>query len=417
MDRLTHRLPLLLAAISPLIYVVAAREGLAFTPDSWAYWEGSVSLISGCGLTYVGGQPVTDWPPLFTAYITAVQLVLGTRAGALLVACAFLLSVGVAGWTRLLTRGGHLGRNLSLAGGAYVTLFLLPWHGVLLSELLVMAVLPWLLSDLLDISVTGTVTRTRTARLTLWLTALLLTRHTSLAWVPPTVGLVWWAARSPGSRARAVAAASMAVTLWALLNWALGIATLARIDSTGFTAAVPGRIWQVVSSVGWLFATSRWRLDLVASALVLLVVSGSITLRRAAPSEWRAIRTLVLFACTTLLCLIGLAAAADPVDHLAGRFLLFVPPIVVFVVVHVTRHAPSQALRVLGAATLAFLLIMQGARATVMVWKGHWGAWGPVVAPTVQLSADGASGPHSTTPPSFPWIARDLMSTKCGPAF
>jgi hypothetical protein len=40
------------------LHLVILRNGIWFTPDSWAYWEGAVSILRGEGYQWFHGSPV-----------------------------------------------------------------------------------------------------------------------------------------------------------------------------------------------------------------------------------------------------------------------------------------------------------------------------------------------------------------------
>ena len=66
-----------------LLQLAILREGLWFTPDSWAYWQGSVSLMNGEGYSYFYGTGIRDWPPLFSVYLLCWQWVFGVSGATL----------------------------------------------------------------------------------------------------------------------------------------------------------------------------------------------------------------------------------------------------------------------------------------------------------------------------------------------
>ena len=43
------------------------------SPDGWAYWEGSVSLLTGHGYRYFGGTPIIHWPPGLSAFASGLR--------------------------------------------------------------------------------------------------------------------------------------------------------------------------------------------------------------------------------------------------------------------------------------------------------------------------------------------------------
>src|SRR5688572_32984772 len=96
-----ERLPALASLLSALGAVLLLRRGIVMGPDSWAYWEASVSLSERGSYAYFGGQRVTAFPPLFPVWLAAVQAVLGVSAGTLIVSQLVLAGAAAWQWTRL----------------------------------------------------------------------------------------------------------------------------------------------------------------------------------------------------------------------------------------------------------------------------------------------------------------------------
>lgn len=76
-------------------------DGVALSPDGWAYWEGSVSLLSGNGYTYFGGEPLTDWGILFPLLLAIVQKLIGIHGGARSVSILLLAALTSGAWVYL----------------------------------------------------------------------------------------------------------------------------------------------------------------------------------------------------------------------------------------------------------------------------------------------------------------------------
>jgi hypothetical protein len=68
------------ALIGGLFAAGLLRKGVVMGPDSWAYWKGSVSMLERGSYSYFGGEPVTSFPPLFSAVLAAIQTALGRAA-------------------------------------------------------------------------------------------------------------------------------------------------------------------------------------------------------------------------------------------------------------------------------------------------------------------------------------------------
>ena len=56
-------------AIALASFAVLHVRGIGLNPDSWAYWEGAVSLCAGRGYTYFSGARIVEWPPLCSVYL------------------------------------------------------------------------------------------------------------------------------------------------------------------------------------------------------------------------------------------------------------------------------------------------------------------------------------------------------------
>ncbi|WP_462137815.1 hypothetical protein [Candidatus Mycalebacterium sp.] len=73
-------------------------HGVFFSPDSWQYWESSVSILDGVGYQNYF-HPIKAWPPLYSLYLSAVQAVFGVN-GFSLVLSLIVCAVGSAfAWT------------------------------------------------------------------------------------------------------------------------------------------------------------------------------------------------------------------------------------------------------------------------------------------------------------------------------
>ena len=403
---------LVLVATAGAVYLLSTRSGLSFTPDSWAYWEGSVSLLEGCGLRYVGGQPITDWPPLFFWYLAAVQAVFGKSVFALTLACTVLLAASVLGWAKLVLRTHGSWNRFSVASAAYIALFVIPWYGVLLSELLALAILPSLLLELLDIVERDEVRKVQAIRVLLFCTALLLTRHASLALVPAIAFIPIVSGTVTSARFLPTAASLGAVAVWASVNWWLQVPTDARASSLD-VASIGSRSAEAVLGFGWLLATTRWGLDNLAVAMVATAIGLSFFSRTNLSVQWVTIRSLLLFAGISFVSLVILLAVSNPADRAAGRFLLHFVPIIIVAVSAAGSAGPAAWLRRLVVVTLLFLLGVQSARVAVLVANGSWDTWGPVLPATGRLTTYAQSDTDLVRVPDFPWVSRD-RNTRCG---
>lgn len=86
------------AFVAAVAYVLAHPAGMPIDPDGWAVWQGAVSISTGHGYTYFLGNPVTAWPPLYSAYLALWTWLLGPTGWSLLAANFVLIVLQAALW-------------------------------------------------------------------------------------------------------------------------------------------------------------------------------------------------------------------------------------------------------------------------------------------------------------------------------
>ena len=99
------------AIVTALSMYGALRNGLSFTPDSWAFWQGSVSLLSGHGYRYADGHPVIFWLPGFASYLAAWQALFDISIGTLVKAQVALGAFAALSWTAFALSIGNSGHS------------------------------------------------------------------------------------------------------------------------------------------------------------------------------------------------------------------------------------------------------------------------------------------------------------------
>ena len=78
---------------SGLLTALILRKGIWTHADSWAYWEGSVSLLEKGRFTYFGGEPIVAWPPMYALFLAAFQWLFGVCGLSLLIATIVLVVI------------------------------------------------------------------------------------------------------------------------------------------------------------------------------------------------------------------------------------------------------------------------------------------------------------------------------------
>ena len=88
------------AAIAPSIalaaYVLLHWSGIGLDPDSWAAWQGAVSILAGKGYTYFSGNPIHSWPPLYSLYLALWIAAIGPTAWTLMISNGILILLQAA---------------------------------------------------------------------------------------------------------------------------------------------------------------------------------------------------------------------------------------------------------------------------------------------------------------------------------
>ena len=114
----------LIAPLAALLaYVPLHWSGIALDPDSWAAWQGAVSIVAGKGYTYFSGNPIHSWPPLYSLYLAGWIAAIGPTALTLMIANAVLVVLQAVLWQglwRTLTRDLGIGRRNAAVGPARV---------------------------------------------------------------------------------------------------------------------------------------------------------------------------------------------------------------------------------------------------------------------------------------------------------
>ncbi len=314
------------ALVAAAAALVVSRRGLFFTPDSWAYWEGSVSLLAGRGYRFLGGRAIGAWPPLTSLYLALWQLAFGTSIETLRWALAGAAAAHVVVWTRLGRALGARGAWTLAPAVALFAAFAARENSWLLSESLT---LPLLGGALLALARAGT--RRGKAPFVAagcWMTALLLTRHASFAFLPPMVAGAPWLAPGGGRRrlyAGSSAAAGAATGIWIAAQAALDQLGSHPLATRGFGGQLETRLGEILRGLAGRSgdALAGW------GALLPLALGAAFVLAWARRRETAGQRALALLAIAlgSSLLLAPLAALTPVADRLEGRFLWPVLPL------------------------------------------------------------------------------------------
>jgi hypothetical protein len=399
-------LPPLAGALAALGAVLLLRRGLVMGPDSWAYWEASVSLRERGSYAYFGGQRVVAFPPLFAVWLAGVQAVLGVSARALILSQAALAGCAAWQWIHLYRElgGRERARIADVAAVLAVAAALAVSAQTLLSESLWLALLPAALR--------AADRQGGRAALGLGLatTALLLCRNVTVAFLPALLAYAVLRADA-ASRARraAVAAAALAapVALWLAVRRSLGQSS-AHASGSG-SAGLLTYLGQ--TAVGLAEALGPARLGIGAALLTAVAaVCGAVSLRRDATGS--RVRALALFAVLALLGQAALFATTYVAEPIRGRFLVFaalVAAILTLAAAGAYGDRLGRAALAIGASLAAVGLLRFGVKLRLA------GIEQPAIAWRTTVASSYWSGPPLprgalvlVAPPAYPWLTRPV---------
>ena len=414
------RLAIAGGVVSALFSLLFQSPGVVLSPDGWAYWEGSVSLLRGDGYRYLDGPPIDAWPPGFSAYLALWQLLFGVSAGTLAVAHAMAIGVASALWIAVAMR--HFpGRRLppaAFAAAATLALLIPIALRAVLSESLFMA---WIGAALLVAAGVGS-GETALQRGSRWAilgfcsAGMLLTRHAGVAYLP---ALAWIASRSRPAAAVAATARFALAASAALAAWLAVLQSLGRFGNNprvpfeaGFVARVAGNLLDNLAALASSLLPGS-PVGVVGVALLAaslgLATGLEISQREPGGGAARGIPGLVPAAVLAGVCA---AAVSALYDVRGARIVLPISALVVLVLVHASAQVSRTAVRRVAVVALFTLAAVQLGRAGY--WVRHVSriesaglSWSLELVPPCGPGADCRRLPGQVEPPTFGWIERD----------
>jgi hypothetical protein len=414
---------LIFAAIAGGLALATMRHGIDVGNDGWAYWECSVSLLSGRGYHYFGGPSITMFPLLFSLLLSGSQAIFGVSGATLIGTVTFLTAVTAFLWSSIIfylaERGGRIHFACYIAALSISLYFGSRYH-ILMSETLLYALLGALLIALMCYP-RSEAYRHSTARLfviSILLILLTLTRNAALAFWPPIAIILFWQARQSSRGQKMATSVALLVPLLAWsANQLLMRQAANHLLSLGGMYSPVEYMKQVITGLASEFGPSLAKVDL---AVVLAVTLGCLVVvlwlnMKGQPLTDRLLGMLFLGA-TSLVGLFALFNVTVITDPLTGRFLWQVPPIVfaVLALLTVTKRSGVYA-RVALVCVLVLLLFYQGWNARAVYAQGAhgWTRWNVRAQDTVHpdyYSQGDKTMPVANhvliSPPDFVWVKR-----------
>lgn len=355
------------AIVAALSLYGSLRNGMSFTPDSWAFWQSSVSLLSGHGYRYADGYPVIFWPPGFAGYLAVWQAVFGISVGTVVKAQVALGAMAAFSWTALALSIDNSDRH-RLASGVVTALliaatvsrsFQSPWANVAL-----FALIPWLLWATVRLDGARTPSRTLlwAGLASLALLVMLLTHNSAIAFVPPIIAVAL--TRKGNVRWPAAAMVLTAPLLWWCARWLLG--QMESVAWIGGRFSPKGYVRQLWSGVAEPFG-----IQFVPGAILTVLVLALIPWKALSRAQLLTFATSAA-ACAGLVCVFSLVWIWD---GLYQRFTLFFP------------------LTLIGLIGTTFLLHTGWLRIAAFIVVIGWAALTPINLVSPFLEASSRRGP------------------------
>jgi hypothetical protein len=419
-------LPICGGLLAGTICLAMLTPGITVDPDGWAYWEGSVSILNGDGYRFFGGQPIRDFPPLYSLYLSLIQSLSGVSGTSLAVSLVTLAGAAAFLWCRLLVSitpsspGSTIPR---LLGALYIASFVGAYYTTLLSETLFLALLPVVYLCLMRIR-----SDVPAGRLWLWLgglslaaAALVLTRNSAIAFLPG-IALAVFLRTGRYTVFQRVALAAVAGGLpagaWYLTRFLLG--------QTGSHALALGNRYspveyaqQLVEDLAYRFGPSFWHLGALLLAVTAVSIAAALARNASANAGRDALHIMVVAVSAALGLLVLFNMIPIVADTLSGRFIWYLPLSLITVLAILASQAARPAAGHVLALVLAGVCLVQvertGAHVALRVRN-------PPV-PNVRFEHT-ISPAHFSLPPvsvgpqilvsprDFPWINRSYATSK-----
>lgn len=398
------------------------RNGLGLSVDAWSYWESSVSLLAGAGLRYLGGEAMPWWPPLFPAYLAAIQALVGVSGASLARALELLAAAGTLAWLRLVMPLQARPPLASWLAASALVAFFASASRALYSETLMLPVLAVAIVRFDEIGRAICSTRRQVGMATLTVAAGLLTRHSFVTFVPGLLVLTLSTATDSGSRLRALGRALLASVLGLSIYFAVRF-WLGQTGSHPFEPFAAGVFFAEVRTAGRDLAR-----QLAPNPLGLLLIGAILGaallffLERPANEVARRARWLVVgcLACA-LSGIVGQAALLGLVrssvtESMVGRYLWFVLPLAISIASIVATSASARWIRRLALLSILLMAAVEIRRAAYWMLNPEPAGSASLLQPDWTLSVDHpcatgaairlADGRALVAPPAFEWLER-----------
>jgi len=411
-----------IAAVAGALFSAALlRKGVIFGPDSWAYWEGSVSILRDHSYSYFAGEPVTSFPPLFSLTLALSQAVMGVSVRTLAVTIIVLVAISTFAWTKLYLILANDGRSwlVDAMMAFYIAATTATYAQVLLSETQWLALLPILLTVIVGRSRSARNRGAVEASLTwLLLFALLLCRNVTVA-VLPAVLMLWVQTDGKGQlldvrlfpRRLALPLATVGA---ALLPWYWVRSSLYQLENHPIGNAQHGGftyLRQMIDGVAYAMGPDRWRVGAILLTALVVVLLWRVVAGQGTQGRWDLLRSMLSFALLSGIGLVSLFSLTYVGEPLNGRFVVFVAVVLALVLFGAARIETAPVAHT-ALVMIGVLLTLVAAHRLITKYRLA-GREQPVTPLNVTITPAYWSGPPQqkgdlvlVAPPAYPWMSR-----------
>jgi hypothetical protein len=354
------------------------RHRIWMAPDSWAFWEGSISLLDGRGYClFLDNEPIKSWPPLYSLYLAAWQLPFGVSGATLILAQCFLAVISAFGWSAVaLSFYRRLNANMNVQNStidvlscAFVATLVAREFFAVRADNLKYALLPAMIAlvdKLLLLGDRSKVTTPRYIATGVVGAALMLTHTSSIAFIVAVVATVWF---TPETHVRGRLLGALILGATALAPWLVLRSILGQQGShaIGMGAGTFSPVEYAVQMVGGgLLLLSKQRSLAIAVGIGMVATALFAYSRERLPGSAQVIlRGRLVFVGVACLVLYVLFNVTSIADMLTGRFLLFIPLILAPLAIGVVANRSQQF-----ATGLAAAILLVGIPRTLQMIRG-----------------------------------------------
>lgn len=419
------------AVLTLLLSSFFLRDGIALSPDGWAYWEGAVSLLKGHGYTYFGGEPLTDWGALFSLYLAGIQKLVGIHGQALRLSILCLAGLTSGAWVYLFTilSNSTTSWPVLMCYALYVATFISLYYQILLSETLFLLLLAGLFISLRVFcrhTLVGQVRILPLLSITLFVSLLLACRNSALAFLPGLTLVLGLSLRASTWRQRILL--PLMVNLLAIGNWLGFRALFAQVGShplsLGGHYSPVQYVQQLLSGIASLSGPRQLGLGWVVFGVLSLALAqltyGLLRQNKQPQTDEQIVLCYLLILLLSgtggVYLLFNFTYISDPLN---GRFIWhLLLGIVGFIAAGLTWvPQPDQRRRLLLALTLIVIVQLMRTGRMLVHQEQETGIPGYLVTPMMTITPNYIAGsPLSVgsytlvAPPSYEWIDRHYQT-------